>query len=71
VLLAGPVREQPHFVLGPKSPCHERGPCGAKRGAPFAATRERTLHLAETILYFFAGGGGGGAVGFAILADLM
>ena len=35
------VREQPHFVLGPKSPCHQRGPCGAKRGAPFAATRER------------------------------
>ena len=35
------VREQPHFVLGPKSFCHEGGPCGAKRGAPFAATRER------------------------------
>ena len=62
VPLAGPVREQPHFVLGPKSSCHGRGPCalrraqgvpslprdGAKRGAPFAATRECTLRLAET-----------------------
>ena len=35
------VREQPHFVLGPKSPCHDRGHCGVKWGAPFAATRER------------------------------
>ena len=26
------VREQPHFVLGPKGTCHGRGPCGAKRG---------------------------------------
>ena len=34
------VREQPHFVLGPKSNCHERGPCGAKRGACSRATRE-------------------------------
>jgi hypothetical protein len=68
VPLAGPVREQPHFVLGPKSTCHERGPCGAKRGvrlrqgygetppkleerrrAPFAATRERTRHLADAV----------------------
>jgi hypothetical protein len=49
VPLAGPVREQPHFVLGPKSPCHEGGPCGAKRGAPFAATRERTRYLADTV----------------------
>jgi hypothetical protein len=47
--LAGPVREQPHFVLGPKSPGHEGGPCGAKRGAPFAATRERIRHLADTV----------------------
>ena len=45
--LAGPVREvreQPHFVLGPKSTCHVSGPCGAKRGVPFAATRERHVH---------------------------
>ena len=61
--LAGPVREQPHFVLGPKGSCHERGlstpsrrrramgapACGAKRGAPFAATRERTRRLADTV----------------------
>ena len=66
-VLSAKVREQPHFVLGPKSACHESGPCGAKRGvrlrqgygetspkleerrrAPFAATRERTLHLADT-----------------------
>ena len=32
VPMAGPVREQPHFVLGPKSTCHEGWPCGAKRG---------------------------------------
>ena len=47
--MAGPVREQPHFVLGPKSTRHESGPCGAKRGAPFAATRERTRHLADAV----------------------
>ena len=47
--LAGPVREQPHFVLGPKGSCHEGGPCGAKRGAPFAATRERTQRLADPV----------------------
>ena len=53
--MAGPVRKQPHFVLGPKSPRNEGGHStpsrrrramgtpafGAKRGAPFAATRER------------------------------
>jgi hypothetical protein len=39
--VAGPVRGQPHVVLGPKSTCHGRGPCGATRGAPSAATRER------------------------------
>src|SRR3954447_24537802 len=33
---AGPAREQPHFVLGPKSTCHERRPCGALRGVPGA-----------------------------------
>ena len=47
VPLAGPVREQPHFVLGPQSTCHGRGPCGAKRGAPFAATRERALWISR------------------------
>ena len=31
-VLSAKVREQPHFVLGPKNPCHGRGPCGAKRG---------------------------------------
>jgi hypothetical protein len=38
---AGPAREQPHLVLGPKSAGHVGRPCGAKRGAPFAVTRYR------------------------------
>ena len=32
-------------MLGPKSSCHEKGPCGAKRGATFAATRERHFRI--------------------------
>ena len=47
VPVAGPGREQPHFVLGPKSTCYARGPCGAKQGAPFAATRERALCISH------------------------
>ena len=35
------IANSPTSCSGPQSPCNERRPCGAKRGAPFAATRER------------------------------
>ena len=38
---AGPVREQPHFVLGAKKERHGEAPA-RERGAPFAATRLAT-----------------------------
>jgi hypothetical protein len=38
---AGPVCEQPDVILVPKTTCHERRPCRAKRGVPFAVTRCR------------------------------
>jgi hypothetical protein len=41
--LAGPGREQPHLVLGPKSACHVGRPCAPSGAAPFAATRAQVL----------------------------
>ena len=46
--MAGPVRKQPHFVLGPTSARNGRRPCGAKRGAPFAAIRDAALYRSLT-----------------------
>jgi hypothetical protein len=38
--MPGPVREQPHLVLAPKSACH--GIVAVRQaGRPFAATRDR------------------------------
>jgi hypothetical protein len=44
---AGPVRGQPHVVLGPKSTCHGGGPC-APRGAP----RPRPPATGALLLFF-------------------
>ena len=44
--VAGPVREQPQFVLGPKSPCHGSRRAAARTGAPRSRPPARgTSHL--------------------------
>src|SRR3954462_7049613 len=47
---AGPAREQPPFVLVPKSTCHERRPCGAKRAGP---VRGHPLSFLKPVLNSF------------------